>query len=197
MKSKALIDKTLAALEFSLHGRADFFLTTSFGFQSSLLFFLFSEIGVKPKCLFVKSQLATGGIDRQMDYLLDKYDIDLSIVDRTGWLDHELHGNDFMDLGELQRRSLCSDLKRQPLLDYIKSNNFKIWISGIRKDQSQARKSVEFMEVTDLNVIKISPLFAWSKIEVSDLISANKLKINSEYVDLCKLNDSKECGLHY
>lgn len=197
MKSKALIDKTLSALEFSLSGRADFFLTTSFGFQSSLLFFLFSEIGVKPKCLFVKSQLATGGIDRQMDYLLDKYDIDLSIVDRSSWLDHELHGNDFMDLSESKRKLLCSDLKRQPLLDYIKSNSFKIWVSGIRKDQSQSRKSVEFIEVTDLNVIKISPLFAWSKIDVSDLISANKLKINSEYVDLCKLNDSKECGLHY
>lgn len=38
MASKDLIDSTLSALDFCLKGSDDFFLTTSFGYQSSLFF---------------------------------------------------------------------------------------------------------------------------------------------------------------
>ena len=96
-----------------------------------------------------------------------------------------------------RRESICRNLKRQPLLDYIKSNSFKIWISGIRKDQTEARGAIQFMSVTDLSVIKLSPLFAWSKNDVKDLMINNNLKVNAEYVDLCKFNESNECGLHF
>ena len=53
------------------------------------------------------------------------------------------------------------------------------------------------MEITDLNVIKISPLYAWTKTEARDLILSRGLLVNNEYLDLCKLNEAKECGLHY
>ena len=52
------------------------------------------------------------------------------------------------------------------------------------------------MSVTDLNVIKLSPLFAWSRLEVQNLLKDNNLRVNADYLDLCKLNESKECGLH-
>ena len=42
MASKELIDSTLSALDFCLKGRDDFFLMTSFGYQSALIFFLFA-----------------------------------------------------------------------------------------------------------------------------------------------------------
>jgi phosphoadenosine phosphosulfate reductase len=193
----ALIDRTLSALDFSLSGREDYFVTTSFGYQSALLFFLIAELGISPKCLFVKSNLASGGIDKQMDYIAGKYDIDLHIVDRSWWLQNELEGSDFLSLDDKKRKSICRNLKREPLLDFIATSSSKIWISGIRKDQTDSRQAIDFMEVTDLDVIKLSPLYAWSKVEAKELILSNNLKINSEYIDLCKLNDSKECGLHY
>ena len=197
MASKELIDSTLSALEFCLQGRNDYFLSTSFGYQSALLFFLFSELSFPMKCLFIKSSLSSGGIDQQMDYAVNKFDIDLKIVDRSCWLDNELRGQEFLSLETNRRESICRELKRAPLFEFIKSHSYKIWISGIRKDQTQARNTVRFLEVTDLSVIKISPLFAWSKLDVENLIIDNNLKVNSEYFDLCKHNESLECGLHF
>jgi len=52
------------------------------------------------------------------------------------------------------------------------------------------------MEVTDLGVIKLSPLYDWSKSEVEDLMKSNNLQCNLDYFDFCKLNATKECGLH-
>ena len=196
MASKILIDSTLSALDFCLKGREDFFITTSFGYQSSLLFFLMAELGVPVKCLYVKSNLSMYGIDKQMDYVTNNFDVDLKIVDRCKWLEGELKGQDFLSLDIARRKDICRNLKREPLLEYIRTNSFKIWISGIRKDQTETRSAIQFMSVTDLSVIKLSPLFAWSKEDVKNLIENNNLQVNAEYVDLCKFNESKECGLH-
>jgi len=197
MASKKLIDTTLSALDFALKGRNDFFLTTSFGYQSSLLFFLMAELGVSMKCLYIKSSLSSGGIDEQIEYATNKFDIDLSMIDRSDWLENELQGQEFMSLEEHRREAICKNLKREPLLDYIKSHSYKIWISGIRKDQTDARSAIQFLDVTDLEVIKLSPLFAWSKLDVRNILIDNDLRINSDYFDLCKSNKSKECGLHF
>ena len=193
---KKLLDNTLASLEFSLSGRDDFFLTTSFGYQSALLFFLLSELGLSPECLFVKSRLASAGVSRQMDYISSNFDIKLHIVCRDDWLEEKLFSRDFMDLVESERREICKLLKRDPLLEFIKKNSFKIWLSGIRKDQTASRSRLDFLEVTDLNVIKISPMFNWSRQQTSDLLASNNLRCNGDYYELCKVNESMECGLH-
>lgn len=57
----------------------------------------------------------------------------------------------FFTLDAGRRESICRNLKREPLLEYIKSKSFKIWISGIRGDQTETRGAVRFMSVTDLN----------------------------------------------
>tara|TARA_B100000900_G_C19985329_1_gene475481 strand:- start:26 stop:499 length:474 start_codon:yes stop_codon:yes gene_type:complete len=155
-----------------------------------------AELGVPVKCLYVKSNLSMNGIDRQMDYVTNNFDVDLKIVDRCKWLEGELKGQDFLSLDTARRKDICRNLKREPLLEYINTNSFKIWISGIRKDQTETRSAIQFMSVTDLSVIKLSPLFAWSKEDVKNLIENNNLQVNAEYVDLCKFNESKECGLH-
>ena len=197
MASIKLIDSTLSALDFCLKGRDDFFLTTSFGYQSALLFFLFSELGITPRCLFIKSGLAKGGIDLQIEYVTKKYSIDLHVVDRGTWLEKQLDGRDFMTLDDATRKKICTDLKRGPLRSFIKKNSQKIWVSAIRKDQTASRAKIQFMEATDLNVIKICPLYAWTKYDAKNLILLNDLRVNDQYIDLCKLNESRECGLHY
>lgn len=197
MASKELIERTLSALDFSLNGRNDFFLSTSFGYQSSLLFFLLAELGVSIKCLYIQSSLSSGGIEKQMEYAIKKFDIDLDVVDRSHWLESQLQGREFLTLDQDSRKYICRNLKREPLLEYIKSNSFKIWISGIRKAQTESRNAIQFMEVTDLSVIKLAPLFSWSELDVKSIILNNNLQANADYYDMCKLNDSNECGLHF
>lgn len=194
---KKLLDNTLASLEFSLAGRDDFFLTTSFGFQSALLFFLVSELGISPDCLFVKSRLASAGVDRQMQYILNTFEVKLHTVCRDDWLEEQLCDRDFMNLEESERREICKNLKRDPLLSFIKKNSFKIWLSGVRRDQTASRRRLDYLEVTDLNVIKISPMFNWSEQQTKHLLTVNNLRCNDDYYDMCKVNEARECGLHF
>ena len=132
-----------------------------------------------------------------MEYAIKKFDIDLDVVDRSHWLERQLRGREFHTLDQDIRKYVCKNLKRESLLEYIKSNSFKICISGIRKAQTASRSAIQFMKVTDLSVIKLAPLFSWSELDVRSIILDNNLQANADYYHMCKFNDSKECGLHF
>lgn len=193
----SLIDRTIKTLHHVLGGREDVISTTSFGYQSSLLFFLMSEAGVYHRCIYVSSQLTTGGQELQRGAIESLFDIDVTECDRTEWVTQALKGRSFFDLQDEERKNMCSELKRDPLKDFIREKQANIWMSGIRKDQSIRRSGLQFFETTDLGVIKIAPMYSWDKEDTQRIIKLLRLPINEDYVDFCKLNTSGECGLHY
>ena len=173
-------------------------MTTSFGYQSELLFRLFSEIKLKVDVLFISSPLSFGGVSYHRDLMLEKYGHIISYheVDRSDWLEEKLGGKEFLELKGSERQHICRQLKRTPLIDYIEYGNKNIWVSGIRRAQTPHRLGMNFIESTDFGVVKYSPLCDMSETNLSELKINLSLTLNSEYVDLCKINDSKECGLH-
>jgi len=61
----------------------------------------------------------------------------------------------------------CCELnKTQPLKKLLEQ--YDVWVTGLRKDQSVARKSIEEIEPLDRERIKYNPLVNWSKKDVSD-----------------------------
>ncbi len=192
-----MLTPVLGALDFSLNGKNDVFFTSSFGYQSELLFFLLEELSVQAKCLFIKSPLSNGGIEEHKDYILNKYtNFEIHEIDRTEWTESQLKGRNFFEIADEERKTICRALKRGPLIDFIETHSMKTWVSGIRRDQTSSRSELNFIEITDLNVIKLSPMFLWRSQEVEFLTDVLKLKTNDLYQDYCKLNEKSECGLH-
>jgi phosphoadenosine phosphosulfate reductase len=61
--------------------------------------------------------------------------------------------------------NLCCYLhKVQPMQNVLK--NFKVWISGIRRDQTSARANAQILELLDDGLLKINPLLNWTKADV-------------------------------
>jgi phosphoadenosine phosphosulfate reductase len=192
-----MLQPVIEGLRFSLLDRTDVFFTTSFGYQSELLFFLMREANINADCVFIKSPLTVGGVQEQKDFLLAKYSVrDFIEIDRSEWVRSVLDGRDFLDLDEKTRKLVCRSLKRAPLIDYIETKAMKAWVTGIRRDQTPNRESSHFIDATDMGVIKISPMFNWTSLQVSEIVEFLGLKTNNEYVDFCKINTERECGLH-
>lgn len=193
----SIISETVQVLNNLLKGRSDVFFTTSFGFQSELLFYVLANVEINAHCVFIKSPLAYGGIDRHKNYLLGKYsNLRFTEIDRTLWLQRELNGSDFLELDGESRSLICRNLKREPLVDFVNAFSMRIWISGIRRDQTEFRSSAEYIQQTDFGVTKVSPMLEWDRDLVIFLMSELGLMTNNEYLDLCKANSSLECGLH-
>ena len=121
-------------------------------------------------------------------------------------------------LWETNPDSCCNIRKVIPLKDALK--NYDVWITGIRKKQTQIRRQSDLVEFEPrFEVIKINPLIEWTHDEVWQYIKANNLPYNplhdSSYPSIgckqctssvCKGEDDRsgrwkgtqktECGLH-
>lgn len=191
------IDRCLDVLFICLEEREDFFVTSSFGRQSALLIDLVSKVRPDVTVVSIQSQLAYGGVDAQRDWMLKNYpNLNLKLINRSLAVQKYLANREFFDLEEKERSTLCRNLKRPPLRKFIRANEMQIWITGIRHGQTLTRNHANLINTTDLGVIKMAPLIDWTTKEVHEAIKFLALRENEEYIDLCKINDTKECGLH-
>jgi phosphoadenosine phosphosulfate reductase len=85
--------------------------------------------------------------------------------------------NSFYDSVE-NRKECCFIRKVVPLKRALAGA--KIWITGIRADQSANRQSMELVEWDDAHqLIKYNPLLHWSFEDVEKFISANNIPVNA------------------
>tara|TARA_Y100000294_G_C8362536_1_gene259368 strand:- start:152 stop:595 length:444 start_codon:yes stop_codon:yes gene_type:complete len=72
----------------------------------------------------------------------------------------------------------CCNLRKViPLKDAL--TDYDVWITGIRKKQTQVRKGADLIEFESrFEVIKINPLIEWTHDEVWSYIKANNLPYN-------------------
>ena len=190
------IDDAVSALALALDDREDIIATTSFGYQSALLFFLLDAAKIKFRTIYISSALSVGGQEKQRNILDSLFSINLTHEDRQEWLSEVLAGRDFMGLEESERVSICRDLKREPLRQFIDESKANIWISGVRRDQTAHRKSLQFIEMTDFGVLRVAPMYKWSRVDASSILKFTGLPKNTDYIDYCKHNSHSECGLH-
>lgn len=79
-----------------------------------------------------------------------------------------------------KRKQCCHIRKVEPLKK--KLSTLKVWITGLRREQSVNRSDVKFIEWDEVfGLIKINPLADWEEIDVWDYIKANRVPYNKLY----------------
>jgi phosphoadenosine phosphosulfate reductase len=70
----------------------------------------------------------------------------------------------------------CHYNKVEPLLTFI--HKYDVWMSGIRRDQSNTRESIQPVEMDGRGVIKVSPMYNWTRAKTWKYIRDNKIPYN-------------------
>jgi phosphoadenosine phosphosulfate reductase len=81
----------------------------------------------------------------------------------------------------------------QKALDDLKP---EVWISGIRREETEFRKGLDILSMDNRGILKVAPFFYWSQEQVQDYMDANTLPSCRHYFDPTKVEDGRECGLH-
>lgn len=75
------------------------------------------------------------------------------------------------------RKECCGIRKVEPLNRALKG--FKVWITGIRADQSVNRENMDWVEWDEAHqLVKVHPIFFWTLEEVKDYVKANNVPYN-------------------
>ncbi len=90
------------------------------------------------------------------------------------------HGSDGFKKSVALRQECCAIRKLTPLRRALKDFSAELWLSGIRKTQSQTRAKTHAALEFDaaLSVSKFHPLYHWSAETLSAFIKAQQLPIN-------------------
>lgn len=130
----------------------DIMLTSSFATTSAFLLKVFSDVNNKQKIYFIDTGYHFPETLIYKQYLTQLYDLDVVEVKA----DAEDHGQTLMtEMWKKNPDKCCSINKVEPL--QVIKGNYKIWVSGLMRWQSDFRESLNFFEERN-NITKFYPL---------------------------------------
>jgi len=97
---------------------------------------------------------------------------------------------------EERHQDFTEQVKLEPFGRALDEFQPEIWLTGIRREETEHRQSLDIVSMDNRGIIKVAPIFYWSEDEVEDYMEQHQLPTCRHYFDPTKVHDGRECGLH-
>ncbi len=87
-------------------------------------------------------------------------------------------------------------VKLEPFARALADLRPEVWFTGIRRDETEHRKTLDIVSTDDRRILKVAPLFYWSDEDLEQYMAQYQLPSCRHYFDPTKVHDGRECGLH-
>lgn len=185
-------------IEWALSLNATSFATTSFGPNSAALLKMTSDVDAELPIVWVDhgynvkpAYVAAEEIMQQLPLNMKIYNPKMS-AERRNSIMGGIPSIDEPDLHD----EFTRQVKLEPFAEAMTDLNAQIWITGIRRDETEHRQSLDIVSLDNRGMLKVAPIFYWSNEQVEDFMSLNQLPTTQHYFDPTKVMDGRECGLH-
>ncbi|MEX0685403.1 MAG: phosphoadenylyl-sulfate reductase [Balneolales bacterium] len=149
---------------------------TGFGLSGAVLMHKLYDLQLPVTVFYLDTNLLFRQTYELADKYAEQYDIHFDKVSTEVSLEEQ--ADKYGEKLWLKNPDSCCNIRKViPLQNYLKDK--KIWITGVRRDQSKSRKNTKMFEWDELNqVIKINPLVDWDVSEVWAYIKIYELPYN-------------------
>jgi len=97
---------------------------------------------------------------------------------------------------EERHAEFTRQVKLDPFEQALEDFAPEVWLTGIRREETEHRKTLDIVSMDSRGIIKVAPIFYWSEDDVEDYMAQYKLPTCRHYFDPTKVQDGRECGLH-
>ena len=97
---------------------------------------------------------------------------------------------------EERHQDFTRQIKLEPFAKALGDYQPEIWLTGIRREETELRKSLDIVSIDGAGIIKVAPIFYWSEDDVENYMEQYELPTCKHYFDPTKVHDGRECGLH-
>jgi len=87
-------------------------------------------------------------------------------------------------------------VKLEPFNRAMKEHKPDVWFTNLRKGQTAFRSSIDIVSISKDGLLKVSPFYHWSDLELDQYLTENNLPNEFTYFDPTKVLENRECGLH-
>ena len=97
---------------------------------------------------------------------------------------------------EALHKDFTYQVKLEPFERAIAQFKPEIWITGIRQQDTEHRKTLDILSWDARGLLKVAPLFYWTDEQIDAYMQSHQLLSCRHYFDPTKVQDGRECGLH-
>ncbi len=97
---------------------------------------------------------------------------------------------------EERHAEFTRQVKLEPFERALDEFRPEIWLTGIRREETDHRRNLDIVSRDNRGIIKVAPIFYWSDDEVEAYMERYELPSCRHYFDPTKVHDGRECGLH-
>ena len=173
--------------------------TTSFSPNSAALLHIVTEVDRSMPVVWIDSGYNVPDAYRTAELIMDRLQPNMHIFipqmtaeRRNAIMGGIPHPDDDPDVHE----EFTRQVKLEPFNRAIEQLNPEVWITGIRREETDFRKTLDILSWDKRGILKVAPIFYWSEGQLDDYMQQHQLPSCRHYFDPTKVEDGRECGLH-
>lgn len=172
--------------------------STSFGPNSAALLHLVSQVSPDIPVIWVDSGYNMRDTYVVAEEIIDRLKLNMKIYvpevtsERLNIL---MGGIPTLDEPE-KHAEFTRIVKLEPFERALTEHKPKIWISGIREDDTDFRRSLDVLSYDSRAILKVAPIFRWTDEDLASYMTEHNLPSCRHYFDPTKVESGRECGLH-
>jgi phosphoadenosine phosphosulfate reductase len=171
--------------------------TTTFGDHSAALLHMVTRERADMPIVWVDTGYNTPATYRFSDKLIEDLELNMQIYspEMTTVRRNVLMGG-IPDIDHPLHEEFTRQVKLEP---FDRANNAlqtMVWITGIRREQTDYRRSLDIVSRTKEGYLKVAPLLNWDEAKLEGYLAKHNLPNEPDYFDPTKVSESRECGLH-
>ncbi|MEP4486966.1 MAG: phosphoadenosine phosphosulfate reductase family protein [Halioglobus sp.] len=172
--------------------------TTSMGRNAAVMLHLVSEINPRVPTLWVDTGYNLRDTYLVAEKLIAQLDLNLHVYSplTTSERRNAIMGGIPTVDEEERHQEFTRQVKLEPFDRAMKEFKPEIWLTGIRREETEHRKTLDIVSMDGRGIVKVAPIFNWSDTDVDEYMSTHALPTCKHYFDPTKVFDGRECGLH-
>ncbi len=165
--------------------------TSKFGPYSAVLLHLVTEVRPGIPVVWVDTGFNTRATQAHAARLSEMFNLDLRVYRP------EPEWSGFVpDVDEPAHQEFTERVKIEPFGRALRELAPDAWITAVRGDQTDHRRSLDLFQTSGHGVLKVCPLLDWSQKDMDGYLSLQQLPAEHDYHDPVKAGPRRECGLH-
>lgn len=172
--------------------------TTSFGKNAAVMLDVISKVDTSVPTVWVDTGYNLRDTYVVADKLIKSIPLDYHVYSPSMTSERRnavMGGIPTMD-DEDMHKEFTRQVKLEPFDRALNEWQPEIWITGIRREETEHRKSLDIVSWDARGILKVAPLFYWPDSQLESYMEDNELISCRHYFDPTKVQDGRECGMH-
>ena len=171
--------------------------STTFGPFSAVILHMVTQQKADIPVLWVDSGYNTDETYKTADKIIKEMNLNMHIYipQITSARRNALMGG-VPDINDDEHEVFTRQVKLEPFQLALRELKPDIWITAIRKEETDFRKSLDILTEGPNGILKVAPVFNWNELDMEEYLYGNDLPQVNDYYDPTKAIKGRECGLH-